>query len=438
MFSWIRKKVSAPADVAAAPSLSAINWPTDAYASVRFLVGMYVTKGAPFSQWKAPRALLSPAALSTAELCVQGWQLSVWFHLFEHRFDPVAAKMAKDAALAMAKDLSPDDDFSDMLWALLQMYTTAEGAYADMPAQQRQVTINGQTMETPWPYFLSLYFFARLDGSPYKGQDSVPESDTLGLAQCVEDATTTAKAVFAPMLAAVADFDPASFTSWRWSEKPGAHEMHLMRRQNNPLFSPERRHVTGAEVYAARVRDAELWRAVAGEAGAIRKELDETESSANWEDFLYDMREKVDALMERAHRLGSTAPDVEEYLETCRSFITDVWMGAHKNNPEKLALYAKAEQLHHQKQAVVYATEWLRQVGNPEGVIPPQEVVAALLSEGLEQVQATVRVLEHDEDLRSMLLQLRTSSLDIVKPLLAAGHQLPDIREMLEALGVAV
>ena len=451
MLGWFKKKLSSPPPAVIPPAhrieptSTSIEWDPDAYKSARFLMGMYAGKVPPFSQWRAPGTNISAAADSTAEICAQSFQLIVWFWRFEDKFGPLAGKMARDAFLLVAEELAPENNFSGMLEWLLNLHDDARKSFSEMPEVQRHISVNGTTVTMPYGYFVALYFFLQLEGSPYKDKDSVDDDDCFALAECVEHAKFAANTMFDPMLAAIPEFRPEDFLTWRWGDKPGAHEMQLMRRHNNPLFAPARQIVTSKDVYEARQRDVRIWNAAVDEVVAIRKELQETDFPPNWQDFLGDIRDRIDELLPQVHRLGSNSKLLEEHLNESRLFISDTWIGAYKNQPETQALYAEADKLHYLQQATMYGTQWLAQIGNPEGIIPPDEVVAAFLCQSIEEVRETVRILEADTasddggpSLRTVLLQMRSGTLDVVKPLLRAGHELPGIREKLDILGVAV
>ena len=451
MLGWFKKKLSAPPRAAIPPvpgiepTSSTLECDPNAYKSARFLMGMYASKVPPFSQWRAPGTNISAAADSTAEICTQSFQLAIWFWRFEDKFGPLAERMAREAFLLVAEELDSEKNFSGMLEWLLALHDDARKSFLEMPNEQRQISVNGTTVTMPYGYFVALFFLVRLEGSPYKDKDSVDDGDCFALAECVEHAKFAANTVFDPMLAAITEFRAEDFLTWRWGDKPGAHETHLMRRHNNPLFSPARRKVAGKEVFEARQRDARSWNTAVDQVLAIRKELQETDLPPNWQDFLGDIRDRIDELLPSVHRLGSNSKLLEEHLNESRLFISDTWIGAYKNQPETQALYAEADKLHHIQQANMYGTQWLAQIGNPDGIIPPDEVVAAFLCQSIDEVRETVRILEADTapddggpSLRTVLLQMRSGALGVVKPLLKAGHELPGIREKLDILGVAV
>jgi hypothetical protein len=352
--------------------------------------------------------------------------------------------MARDAFVHLAGEVYPEDNLSGMMRWLLDKHEEAYQLYTELPPDKKRITVNGQTIELPRSYFLALFFYFKVPDSPYQGSAEVPDDDLYGLQKTLEYASTTANEVFAPMLSAV-QFDPSSFATWDWSEKPGAHEMHLKRRQNNPLFTPERQVVTGTDVYAARVQDAKEWDVVLSKAAAIRKELLDKELPPNWQDFLHDFRKRIDELLPRAHRLGSTSNLLVEHLHTSRQFISDVFIDAHQSKPESQKLYREADQLHTQHEATMFGTEWLRQIDNPQQVIPVDEVISAFLCEEVGEIAETIRILALKADAEDctpatsqMLGQLRTGALELVLPLQAAGTPLPGIAEKLDALGLSL
>jgi hypothetical protein len=432
-----KKKTTTPSP-AIPPSLASsfahIEWPTDAYSSARFLLGMYVQKAPPFSLWRSPTSTLTPEAEPTAELCAQSFQLALWFWMIGRAHGSIAETMARDAFLLTAAEMDGENNFDGMLTWLLGMQDEAYEFYAK---KKREAT--GEALKLPREYYLALHFFIGISDSPYHmAEGEVSAKDLAGLTECLMYASTTAQEVWGLMQVAFSTFDPSSFLKWKWSDSPGAYEMHLMRRHNNLLFRPERRIVTGQDVYEARVRDTNALAAAHKEVEEIKAEILDKDLPPNWNDYLHQMRERIDDLTDRIYHIGRNAAYLEKNIAVARKFIIDVWMGAVQTKPDVVALLEKAEKLHNERLAIVYGTEWLRQIGHHEKVIPPDEIIPSLLTEDVEALTESIRLIELQPDLQPMLLNVRTGALDIVRPVLAAGYSLPGIADKLAIIGVAI
>jgi hypothetical protein len=446
---WGKKK-TAPTP-AIPPSLSSqfsdIEWPKDAYSSARFLLGMFAKKTPPFSFWRSPATTISHEALPIAELCAQSFQLALWFWMVGRDHGKIAETMTRDSFLLTAAEVDDENDLSGMLGWLLGMQDDAYEYYA----KQKEASAD-KTLAFPREYYLAIYFYLAVNDSPYHNYEGdIPQGDLLGLTESLFWASTTAQEVWELMHKAIGTFDPCSILKWKWSTLPGAHEIHLMRRHNNPLFSPERQRVTGKDVYEARIRDANALIAAHKEMESIKAEILGNENlPQDWSGYLNGLRERIDSLADdKIYRLGRNSAYLEESIATARDYVISIWRGAVKSVPAKLAQLEEVEKLHEERQSRIKASEWLRHINHPNNIIPTNEVIPSFLSENLETVTANMNLLESmvktEKDgnptqslSRSMLINLRTGSLDIVRPILATGKSLPDIKEKLAVIGVAI
>lgn len=445
---WKKKSVPTPA---IPPSLSSqfsdIKWPTDAYSSARFLLGMFAQKTPPFSFWRSPTTTISLAALPIAELCAQSFQLALWFWMVGRDHGKIAETMTRDSFLLTAAEVDDENDLSGMLVWLLGMQDDAYEYYA----KQKEAAAD-KTLAFPREYYLALYFYLAVNDSPYRNYEGdIPQGDLAGLTESLFYASTTAQEVWGLMHKAFGTFDPNSINKWKWTALPGAHEMHLMRRYNNPLFSPERQIVTGNDVYEARVRDTNALTAAHKEMEAIKAEILGNENlPQDWSGYLNGLRERIDSLADdKIYCLGRNSTYLEENIAKAREYVINVWMGTVKSIPATLALLEEGEKLHNEQLTITKSSEWLRQLGHPDKIIPPDEVIPSFLSENLEILTANMNLLESlvktekygkpiQSQMRNMLLHLRTGSLDIVRPILAAGKSLPNIEEKLAVIGVVI
>lgn len=193
-------------------SLADIEWPTNAYSSARFLLGMYIKKTQPFSCWQKPDTTFTPEAVQTAEICAQSYALILWFWLVERTSGTIGAQMARDAFLLTAEELDEENNLAGMLDWLMNMHEDAFKAYSKRTEDERKITVNGEKMELPREYFVALHFFLGMQDSPYYlDQTRNNNDDTFALAECLMHVSKIAQDVFEPMQAAFRELDPGSF-----------------------------------------------------------------------------------------------------------------------------------------------------------------------------------------------------------------------------------
>jgi hypothetical protein len=123
--------------------------------------------------------------------------------------------------------------------------------------------------------------------------------------------------------------------------------------------------------------------------------------------------------------------------ERLRGYVVGIMRDVlSKKDPAEAAIIDEAEVLHAHKEAVL-APDLTRQMRHPDNIIPPAEVIPALLSEDNKSLTTIVKTMEQEQSLRDALLSARTGSLDAVRKARAAGHEIPGIDEKLKILGIA-
>lgn len=128
--------------------------------------------------------------------------------------------------------------------------------------------------------------------------------------------------------------------------------------------------------------------------------------------------------------------DLKPLADRLRGYVVGVIQDTLKGDPKRAQLIAEAEALEAQRRAA-FSTDWVRQIGHPDKVIPPDEVISALLTESPETLTQIVLTLESDAKLRTPLLHARTGALDVVRKASSAGQATPEMVEKLQILGVA-
>jgi hypothetical protein len=417
----------------------AIQWNTDAYDSMKFLFGMYVRDVPPFSLWRDSDAQLLPSLEELASTNAKAYQLWFWFAGYQQRRGTIEAVMLPEAFFHLFETSAPDTDLSDQIRWLFDFQEKGLLAFEETPPDKKGAVDAAMGAEMPPEYYLAMYQLLGFPDSPYRdGKTELPEEQQRALSLCLLNARMVALKVFTPMLDAIITFDPARITSWRWSEPLGAHERHLQRRHDNPLFPPGRRRVTATDVFRARLLDAKAHVDAFDELEAIRKELRETELPRDWFSYLNAKREQIEDLQDRIWCMDQRGDDLKPMGERLRAFVVGTMLDTMKgHNAEGAAAIEEAEVLHAQRQAF-FSSNFLRQLINRAPVIPPDEIVPALLCENESSLRVIVNGMEHDQALHESLAHARTGALDIVRAARATGAALPEIEHKLQILGVAL
>lgn len=420
---WEKRTAPVPA--------SPMQWPSDSYEAVKMLAAFFLTPSVPpFRDWKPDGVQLEPGTEAVAEYGSKGLVLSVWFWQFSQTHGDIAARFARDGFIDyMARGSS--QEVADHVDRLLDLIEEGKRGFESLPEDKRTVTAGGHTVNVTFHWSLAIILLTRMHDSPYYGHETGGDAD-LPVAECLQHAAQSSQGIWGPMLAHIGPFDPSSYPAWRWSSRPGAFERHLQRRHKNPLFPAERRVVTAAEVYYTRVRDAQAIEDVRRTLLEVHQELKERDLPWPWHPYLNGLREKVDAAMDLLRAAGG-APPLEEAAAEMRERLIEVWRLALGDNPEGLAALEAAEAAHRKNSEET--TSWVKQIGSPAKPIPPEEVTQSLLSESVEDIARSVSHLSPNDE---ALASLRSEALRCVMRALAEGHEVPQHRQKLAALGVSI
>lgn len=422
----------------ASPAPGTSEWPTDTYEALRVLLGMLMRADTPpFSTWNASGVVFAPNVENTAQSATKGYQLALWFWLFAEKHGVVAARMARDTFCLLADEAQPST--GDALDNLIELENRLIQLFDATPAEQRSFVQNGHSVELPMEFFLATGLLLQAPDSPYHGRSGVDfEGNDIKLAGCLRSATEQALPLFKQMIQALQGFDARSLPRWKWSASPGAIERHLQRRYNNPLFPLHRQVVTSNDVWEARVAD---YQALA----EIRKELAElagefnahAELPVDRHPFLNGLRERLDTLEDYRLMAGGETGSLGGAIAELRGKVMTVWRSVRQNNAQHLAKLEKADALQRERHAALYATDWMRQLRSHASPIPPQEVVAALLSDTPAEIETAVAALQAEPHLHSTLENCRSYAHRLVAEVRAGGHALPDMNEKLRILEVS-
>ena len=404
-------------------------WPTDAYQSVKYLVGFYTMAGSlPFREWKSPLVDVKPALESTVQISVRALQTRLYFWLLERRIGVPEAEIAKDGFLLLLTRLSEgdDSDMGSMTGVLLRLIDDAANT-AEKAGEKTISTPDGDVV-VPYEYFMALHLLLSMPDSPYYNSETDPElgKDDWALTGCLVHGKDAARVFFTPMIDAISGFDVTQFPEWSWRKKPGAHERHLQRRHNNLLFPAPRRVVTTSDVLDARRKDDAEFHELREKVKAI--ELPEN-LPRNWGDFFNDMRQRIDELKARARQIGGDTIQIMDFLNSTRSNMADAWRACYKDNAELLRLYEEAEAAAREYDEI-FRGDFGNQLLRDDMCIPRDEVVPALLSEDAATVAAFCDMIGD-----AKRTDAKRWAAQIVKDAEKEGFDIMSIKEQLYALG---
>jgi hypothetical protein len=410
------------------------SWPSDMHESLKLLLNMYVRDdAAPFASWAAPGITFTPDIESFVRYGVRGYQLAMWFWFSAEKHGTIAAKMARESFCLLADEAQSSS--GDKIDALLDLENRLAHSVEAISAEQRMFRQESLSVELPMEFFLAMGFLRLAPDSPYAGNEGgAMQGNDYKLADCFRHATGEALAIFRPMIDAV-DFDAESLPNWRWSGHPGAAERHLQRRHNNPLFPLHRRMVTTHEVYGARLADAQALQDIRKELNEVSRSFSQTtELPLNWQSFLEGYWDHVDRLDERRLVAGGQNASLGDAIARLRTDILTTWRASIQKNRHSLATLEQEEAKRAERRALLYGCDWTAQLLSHRSLIPPEEVVPALLSESPSELEKAVTGLQAEPRLHEMLAQCCATAHRLVNDLRAAGHNLPDIGDKLRIL----
>ena len=163
-----------------------------------------------------------------------------------------------------------------------------------------------------------------------------------------------------------------------FSELPGRHERHLLRKQDNPLFPEAQRRFTQSELTEAQRLDHEELEAYIRD---LRKLVGEAFSLGPHEqsDVILDLKERLDKAYESACRLADDqTPNKDAILRLVAVIMRAVWKGAGNDTlaKQELEQEEEARRLHFEMLEYPLVADLL----DPESLIKQDELLPVLLS----------------------------------------------------------
>jgi hypothetical protein len=414
---------------------SSAGWPEEANDSLRLLAAMYGRDTSPFTEWREPRFSIDHELEPLFRANVRAYQLHVWFAMYLAEHGEVQAGMLRDAFPLVMDELFPSKGMGDRTGDLLELQASACAHFMNLPAEVRNAAMQATTLESIPQWHYACYLLVSDPESSYLPEDEVPESQKRALAACMEKACDAAKDAFTPLLKAIKRFDAAKLPGCKWSEKMGAHERHLWRRQYNPLFAPERRAVTVSDVYAARVLDTKDFNEVSTALQSLGRQLADLQPDRDWNVTLDKIRKQLEALQYHVAGMDRRGDDLRSGVKFLKDhavgFATDILKHI---DPSQVPNIEKAEAL--QAQFLAEKGDWSWQVLRGD-VIPDDEIVEALLCESAEAIaQVVIGAKDYKMGPIDFLTSARITAVEIARRVRAEGSEVPGMEEKLKALGV--
>ena len=417
---------------------SSIDWPTEACASLRLLAGLYARDTYPFTEWQAPEFPIEEDLESLFRRTVKAHQLHVWFSVYLLKRGEVEAKMLRDAFPHVVGEFLPNDYMRDRIHNLLETQAHAADYFMTLSDEERDAAMKPTTLESTPQWHLAFYLLAFNPDSPFVEPDEIPDGQQRALAACLEKASAETQYAFTAMLQAINRFDPAKLPAWEWSPTMGAHERHLQRRHDNPLFPAARRVVTVSDVYSARVLDAKDYEEASEALQSIGEELANVQPTGSRAvtlvEMLIEKKTRLEALQYRIAGMDRRGEDLKPKADFLRGHAIGYIKDVLKHLDPAQVPHIEEAEARHARLLVQNTGDWSWQIYRAD-VIPDDEAMEALLCESVESI---TRIVKGAKPFDEFFSQARPALLDIVRKARAAGQEIPGLDDKLAILGVGV
>ena len=177
-----------------------------------------------------------------------------------------------------------------------------------------------------------------------------------------------------------------------FSERPGRHERHLLRKYDNPLFPEEVRRLTQEQLTQAQRLDHDELVAYIGDLRSLVGEavaLGPHEQS----DVILALKERLDKAYETACRLADDqTPNKEAIKKLLDVIMQSVWKGAGNDTlaHQELQQEEIARKIHYELLEYHLVADLL----DPESPISKDKLLPSLLSANLDEFKAAVSLFD--------------------------------------------
>ncbi|MCU7795521.1 MAG: hypothetical protein KZQ75_00180 [Candidatus Thiodiazotropha sp. (ex Myrtea spinifera)] len=221
-----------------------------------------------------------------------------------------------------------------------------------------------------------------------------------------------------------------------FSELPGRHERHLLRKHNNPLFPEDQRSLTQGELTEAQRLDHEELEAYIGD---LRKLVGEAVALGPHEqsDVILELKERLDKAYESACRLADDqSPNKDAIQKLVAVIMRAVWQGAGNDTlaQQELEQEEEARKTHFELLETALVADLL----DPESLISEHELLPVLLSAEREDFEAAVTLFDPNQiqvlcELGDEFFQSREDD-DVV---MGARQRLQEMNALVDELNVS-
>lgn len=172
----------------------------------------------------------------------------------------------------------------------------------------------------------------------------------------------------------------------------GAHERHLLRRQDNPLFAEASRQVDAVSLAMARVRDEAERKAFEEQFRLMLEEVAALNSTEESETLL-----RLKSRLDQAYTLlASLGGDNETYRHALR-YLTDTLIMAIRraaSNDAMALAELDQEQVAREQHYRLLSYPLVADLTRTDSPVPAEELVATLLSGALDELEAALWLFE--------------------------------------------
>jgi hypothetical protein len=180
-----------------------------------------------------------------------------------------------------------------------------------------------------------------------------------------------------------------------FSELPGRHERHLMRKQDNLLFPEEQRQFTQAQLTEAQRLDHEELEAYIRD---LRKLVGEAIALGPHEqsDVILELKERLDKAYESACRLADDqTPNKEAIQKLVTVIMRAVWRGAGNDSlaQQELEQEEEARRTHYALLEYPLVADLL----DPDSLIGEADLLPSLLSADRQAFEAAVNLFDPNQ-----------------------------------------
>ncbi|MGD9172377.1 MAG: hypothetical protein PVI97_20345, partial [Candidatus Thiodiazotropha sp.] len=177
-----------------------------------------------------------------------------------------------------------------------------------------------------------------------------------------------------------------------FSERPGRHERHLLRKYENPLFPEAARRLTQEQLTEAQRLDHEELVAYIGD---LRNMVGEAVALGPYEqsDVILELKERLDQAYETACRLADDqTPNKEAIKKLVEVIMQSVWKGAGNDTLAHQEL--EQEEIARQAHFELLESPLVADLLDPESPIAQDELLPSLLSAEQADFEAAITLFD--------------------------------------------